>query len=90
MNLPNNDLESWVARPSVEVFVGAMAKVLSDFKRVPLDDRDAAWILRRVQEEVGSSDATGHLTQDDVATVQFLSQLMNRLVLRWDQIQGSE
>ena len=87
-NSPNADgtEEPQISRRSVELFMGALATTLAEFKHVPLDDRDFQWIWNRLTLEIQSlpsGDPTLH--SQHVGRSQFLLRYLDRLIRRWEQ-----
>ena len=67
----------------VKTFIGALAVTLSDFKRIPEEDRNSDWILNRLHSELfhaGSED----ISHKDYCTLTILEETLNLYVCTWD------
>ena len=67
----------------VKTFIGALAVTLSDFKRIPTDDRNTDWILNRLHKELFHA-GSGELSYKDCCTLSVLEETLNLYVCTWD------
>ena len=67
----------------VNVFIGALGATLSEFKRLPLDDRDCQWILERLQRTL--HDPSLPCLSEIEPTLRLLSQRLDLSIRWWDQ-----
>ena len=67
----------------VKTFIGALAVTLSDFKRVPTEDRNTDWILNRLHRELFHAGCED-LHPKDYCTISVLEETLNLYVCTWD------
>ena len=77
-------LDPRITSLGVRTFIAALGVALSEFKRLPLDDRDTTWILTKLRKEL-DSDFDHRLGSKDVCTLQVLSEALNLYIEVWDK-----
>ena len=71
----------------VQVFMGALALTISSFRHLPLDDRDADWVLRTLDlnlREILVGTIPVDLQPADIATLRHLNGKLGYYVQLWD------
>ena len=67
----------------VRIFIGALAVTLSDFKRVPEEDRSTHWIMDRLHRELFQV-GNRNISTKDYCTLSLLEETLNLYVCTWD------
>ena len=73
-----------VPQMGVRVFVKVLAQTIAEFREIPLDDRDADWILNRLKALIYEETLRMDLTARDKASLKMMYQRLEWYVIVQD------